>query len=103
MSDVAAVLVSLAAGVIANFVSFFALQAFDRGNNPAVIRVERQSVIIEWVRIEGPLRYEISERKVIISETTFVLRYRQRTRLHLLASVAIALVSFAVLVGVLVF
>ncbi len=103
MSDAAAVLGSVAAGIIANFISFYALQRFSRPPDPTAIRVERQSVTIERTHIRGPLTYELFERKIVITETTFTLKSQSRTGLNLAISIGVAIFSVVILLWVLLF
>ncbi len=98
MTDAAAFLLAVAAGIVANLISFAALQNFHQPPS-TVIRVGRRSLTIERVRVRGPLNYEVD--KAIIRETTFVVENRNLTKLHIAISLAPAVAVFATLLWLL--
>ena len=96
MSDATAFGASIAAGIIANIVTFAGLRRFDK---PTAIRIEREVIIIGARRVESPVSSDQSMAHITIERWTFSVQ--DRTRIHFAVALAAGLVLFGVLLATL--
>ena len=108
MSDAVGILISLAVSVVANFITFFALERLDQ-RVPPVITKSGESYTIEHVRVRGTITTERGETTTVdhgttlmISESIFVREPHRQSGMHLVVAVAVGAISLTLLLVVLI-
>ena len=88
--------VSVAGGVIANFISYFVISGLQKPRTAIVERRDRV-VTVEKTRVRGPLNYERVHEKTVIRDSHFVVPKNERVRLRIPISLISAVIVFGAL------
>ena len=98
MNYVVDILVSAAGGVIANFITFFALQRTHLP--PPSIQTKHRSKSLDVTDLAGTRHYEEKVDEIVISNIRYVMA--DRTNLHLGVSLVVAVIVGAILLWMLI-
>lgn len=98
MNAIGDVLVALAVGVIANFISYLALARFDQ---PTILRVTNGSAELKNVRFRVQPHVETLDEGIIMRGSEIELIRHERPALRVGVSLAIALAVFVILLIIL--
>jgi len=98
MNYVVDILVSAAGGVIANFITFFALQRTHLP--PPSIQIKHRSKSLDVTDLVGTRHYEEKADEIVISNIRYVMA--DRTNLHLGVSLVVAVIVGGILLWMLI-